>query len=182
MAFWIKKREIDKGENEKESESSGKDKKKDEKKGAAAKRIDNLRIPQQLRIHLKSLGTQNEYAFLTKDLSATGAFVICTDVKRYPFQTTSTLLDACVELKTQESVGSTKLHFICKIARVVEGDPLNARVTSGFGIRIIQIAHEQRQILEQFIARHGAPEVQTDGGSDRPEDLQDETSLLTSAS
>ncbi|NBW83468.1 hypothetical protein EBR21_17105, partial [bacterium] len=64
MAFWAKK----KADVETEKKDAGTNnllKKKDEKKSAPPKRIDNLRIAQKLQISLKSLGTSNEYHFLT---------------------------------------------------------------------------------------------------------------------
>ncbi len=151
MAFWAKK----KPENETEKKETGANsllKKKDEKKGAPPKRIDNLRIAQKLQISLKSLGTGSEYHFLTKDLSATGMFVICNDHKRFPFQPQSTLLETIIQLKAGESAENHELKCLCKIARIVEGQ------VSGYGMRIVQIAPEQRQALEQFIAKHGSPD------------------------
>ena len=104
MAFWIRKKGEEDGGGDADSGASSlkPSKKKDDKKDNKPKRIDNLRIPQQLRITLRSLGSPNEYVFLTKDLSATGAFVLCSNFKRYPFQLTSTLLDCMVELKVPE--------------------------------------------------------------------------------
>lgn len=151
MAFWAKK----KPENETEKKETGANsllKKKDEKKGAPPKRIDNLRIAQKLQISLKSLGTGNEYHFLTKDLSATGMFVLCNDHKRFPFQPQSTLLETVIQLKAGESSDVHELKCLSKIARIVEGQ------VCGYGMRIVQIAPEQRQALEQFIAKHGSPD------------------------
>lgn len=159
MAFWIKKKTEDDMDGEKDLDSNLLAKKKKEEKKPAVKRLDNLRIPQQLKITLRSLGAPNEYLFLTKDLSATGAFVLCSIFKRYPFQTASTILEAVVELQSPETHEVTKLSFLAKVARVVEAHGDGANQISGFGIRIIQMATEQRQILENFIARHGSPEV-----------------------
>jgi len=161
MAFWAKKKsevEIDK----KEAAGNNLLKKKDEKKGAPPKRIDNLRIAQKLNVSLRSLGTGNEYHFLTKDLSATGMFVLCSDHRRYPFIVQSTLLEATVHLQAHGNEELHELRCLCKIARLVEG------TVSGFGVRIVQIAPEQRLALEQFIAKHGSPEnfVPYSGGSE----------------
>jgi hypothetical protein len=161
MAFWIRK----KGE---EGEGNAPDagvsslkpsRKKDDKKDNKPKRIDNLRIPQQLRVTLRSLGSPNEFVFLTKDLSATGAFVLCTNFQRYPFQQASTLLDCVVELKVPDSNDMHRLVFLAKIARVVEAQGEGASGISGFGVRIVQITQDQRQTLESFIQRHGAPDI-----------------------
>jgi hypothetical protein len=151
MAFWAKK----KPENETEKKDSTANsllKKKDEKKGAPPKRIDNLRILQKLHITLKSLGTGSEFHFMTKDLSATGMFVICPDQKRYPFLPQSTLLETVIQLQAEGSEENHELKCLCKIARVVEGQ------VSGYGVRIVQISPDQRQALEQFIAKHGSPD------------------------
>lgn len=150
MAFWAKKKETE--TEKKETGATNLLKKKEEKKGAPPKRIDNLRIAQKLQISLRSLGTGNEYHFLTKDLSATGMFVLCSDHKRYPFQVQSTLLETIVLLKAENDNETYILNCLCKIARIVEGQ------VSGFGVRIVQIAPEQRTLLEQFIAKHGSPE------------------------
>lgn len=161
MAFWIKSGSKEKSEQEREAESGGllKKKAKDEKKELAKpKRIDNLRIPQQLHISLQSLGTSNEYIFQTKDLSATGAFVICHEVKAYPFQTTSTILEARIELKHHTEEPQEQIQFLAKIARIVEfveEDALPQSKTPGFGIRIVMIGDDDRRTLESFIARHG---------------------------
>lgn len=183
MAFWAKK----KPENETEKKETGVNsllKKKDEKKGAPPKRIDNLRIAQKLQISLKSLGTGSEYHFLTKDLSATGMFVICNDHKRFPFQPQSTLLETIIQLKAGESSENHELKCLCKIARIVEGQ------VSGYGMRIVQIAPEQRQALEQFIAKHGSPDnfVPYSGGgkpdakpAEPPADAQDASSANESS-
>lgn len=164
MAFWLKKdmdKQTDPNENkeiEKSLQKSSEDKKKQ------ARRIDNLRIPQQLRITMRSLGTQSEYPFHTKDLSATGAFVLCNQLKHYPFIVTSTILDCRVELKEFESLGGsdmrtgdgpTYIKFMAKIARVVEAHGEGSTAISGFGIRIVQISNEFRNLLEGFIAQHG---------------------------
>ncbi len=151
MAFWAKK----KPDNETEKKETGANsllKKKDEKKGAPPKRIDNLRISQKLHISLKSLGTGSEYHFMTKDLSATGMFVLCSDHKRYPFQPQSTLLETVIQLRADGSSENHELKCLCKIARIVEGQ------VTGYGVRIVQISPDQRQALEQFIAKHGSPE------------------------
>jgi hypothetical protein len=162
MAFWIRKKG-EEGEGGKDGEASAGSlkptKKKDEKKENKPKRIDNLRIPQQLRVTLRSLGSPNEFVFLTKDLSATGAFVLCSNFKRYPFQQTSTLLDCVVELKVPEAEETYRLTFLAKIARVVEAKGEGALSISGFGVRIVQISQDQRVFLESFIQRHGAPDV-----------------------
>lgn len=161
MAFWIRKKGEEGEGSEGESSASALKpaKKKDEKKENKPKRIDNLRIPQQLRITLRSLGSPNEYVFLTKDLSATGAFVLCSHFKRYPFQQATTLLDCAVELKVPETGETYKLCFLAKIARVVEAKGEGALSISGFGVRIVQISQDQRIFLESFIQRHGAPDV-----------------------
>lgn len=167
MAFWAKKKpEV---ETEKKDATNNLLKKKDEKKGAPPKRIDNLRIAQKLRVTLKSLGTGNEYHFLTKDLSATGMFVLCNEHKRYPFLPQVTLIETIVNLQANESSESHQLQCLCKIARIVEGSGPNP--TSGYGVRIVQIAPEQRIALEQFIAKHGSPEnfVPYSGGDGKDE-------------
>lgn len=153
MAFWIKKQN-----GESESPASETSKKKDEKKVIAAKRIDNLRISRQLKVTLKSIGTPNEFVFVTKDLSSTGAFVICKNLRRYPFQPISTILEAEVELKSTDDISHIPIRFLCKIARVVESDALDLAVIPGFGIHIIQMPHEQRLIFEKYIATHGSPD------------------------
>lgn len=165
MAFWLKK-EAQKNERENPAENNALDKKKNaDKKDMKAKRIDNLRIPQQLRISLKSLGSQTEFPFLTKDLSATGAFVLCSDFKRYPFQLTSTILDAQVELRGNDGSEVMTIGFLAKVARIVEAHGEGSTAISGFGIRIIQISSEYKQKLENFIARHGHPDAQLDAPS-----------------
>jgi len=179
MAFWAKKKpevETDK----KEAVTNNLLKKKDEKKNATPKRIDNLRIAQKLNVSLKSLGTGNEYHFLTKDLSATGMFVLCTEHKRYPFLVQSTLIETVVHLQANESEELHELRCLCKIARIVEGSGANP--VSGFGVRLIQIAPEQRLALEQFIAKHGSPEnfVPYSSGSDKKEN--EKTSETAAAS
>ncbi|MFZ9521214.1 MAG: PilZ domain-containing protein [Silvanigrellaceae bacterium] len=164
MAFWAKKK-ADVETEKKDSVANSLLKKKDEKKSAPPKRIDNLRIAQKLQISLKSLGTGSEYHFLTKDLSATGMFVLCSDHKRYPFQVQSTLLETIIQLKAGDDE-ATELRCLCKIARIVEGQ------VSGFGVRIVQISPEQRTVLEQFIAKHGSPDnfVPYSGGQKPPDE------------
>ena len=170
MAFWAKKK-VDNESDKREALTNNLLKKKDEKKGAPPKRIDNLRIAQKLNITLKSLGTGNEYNFLTKDLSATGMFVLCTDHKRYPFIVGSTLIETVVHLQAENDTSGEvhKLQCLCKIARMVEASGPNGN--SGFGVRIIQIAPEERTALEGFIATHGSPEnfVPYSGGGAEPE-------------
>lgn len=160
MAFWIKKNgEDENGEKHGDSLNPLKKNKgkKDEQK-QQIKRVDNLRIPQNLVIYLKSIGTQNSFKFMTKDLSATGAFVLCQNFHSYPFQTQSTILDAFVELLDPDTGKVTGLNFLAKIARVVEAHGEGATHISGFGVRIVQMDFRERQILEQFIASHGTPD------------------------
>jgi hypothetical protein len=170
MAFWIKKKS-EEGENSDISNlNQGKNlKKKDDKKDNKPRRIDNLRIPQQLNIVLKSIGSPVEIPFITKDLSATGAFVLCPQFRKTPFQQQSTILDCTVELKNPESDELQTLKFLAKIARVVAATGTGAVSISGFGIRICQISMDQRLVLEQFIQRHGSPES-TSGVSESAED------------
>lgn len=175
MAFWAKKK-VDNEADKRDSLTNNLLKKKDEKKGAPPKRIDNLRIAQKLSITLKSLGTGNEYHFLTKDLSATGMFVLCTDHKRYPFVVGSTLIETVVNLQAENDTSGEvhRLQCLCKIARMVEASGPNGN--SGFGVRIIQITAEERTALESFIATHGSPEnfVPYSGGGAEPEPLPPE--------
>lgn len=151
MAFWAKKKAGNEADK-KDANSTNLLKKKDEKKGGPPKRIDHLRIARKLHIKLRSLGTGNEYHFLTKDLSATGMLVLCSDHKRYPFQVQSTLLETVIQLQAVGESETHELRCLCKIARLVDG-----KVT-GFGVRIVQISPEQRQALEQFISKHGSPD------------------------
>lgn len=155
MAFWLKKE--NKADGSKDLENLSQNEKKLKK--LQSKRIDNLRIPQQLKILLKSLGSQTEFPFLTKDLSATGAFVLCSNFKRYPFQLNSTLLDATVELKDEDYPDGQMIQFIAKIARIVEAHGEGSTTISGFGIRIVQISNDSKFKLDQFIAKHGHPEA-----------------------
>jgi hypothetical protein len=159
MAFWIKKT-TDRSESPRIDErsvlSDNKKGKKDDAK-PQVKRIDNLRIPERLRVHLKSLGSQNVYTFWTKDLSSTGAFVLCQDFHSYPFQSASTILEAVVELKDPVTNEVTDLALLAKIARVVEAHGAGASNISGFGIRIVQMEFRERQVLENFIESHGMP-------------------------
>lgn len=156
MAFWLKKD----GKNEKDpKEIEGVAPSGDKKaKKMQTKRIDNLRVPQQLRVTLKSLGSQTEYPFLTKDLSATGAFVLCSDFKRYPFQLNSTILDVMVELRDTDFPDAVPIQFLAKIARIVEAHGEGSTTISGFGIRIIQMGNDTKHKLDVFIAKHGHPE------------------------
>lgn len=158
MAFWIKKTS-DGTEAPRSDETSPLAAGKKEDPKLQIKRIDNLRIAERLRMHLKSLGSQNVCTFWTKDLSATGAFVLCQDFRSYPFQTASTILEAVVELKNPATNEVTELAFLAKIARVVEAHGAGASSISGFGIRIIQMEFRDRQLLEAFIQSHGKPDL-----------------------
>ncbi len=160
MAFWIRKNAPTKVETGKEQESSISRKRKDEKLRPQVKRIDNLRIPHQLGIVMKSLGTRNEFSFLTRDLSNNGVFVVCQALSDYPFQQTSTLLDCEVDLGAQSNPPYTKIRFLGKIARIVERSSATTDIQSiGFGVRMVQISPESRVVLENFIAAHGKPDL-----------------------
>ena len=176
MAFWIKKP----GEETADADSDGKKnaldssgQKKDNQK-QTAKRIDNLRIPERLRIHLRSFGTPNVYTFWTRDLSATGAFVLCLDFRSYPFQPSSTIIEARVELNDPVTHEVVNLEFMARVARVLEAHGAGASQISGFGLRIIQMDFNQRQILESFIASHGKPDASLtkEGQEDEYQDAQ----------
>jgi PilZ domain len=192
MAFWIKKKQDENDfseENSAGSSMSGSSlsaqgkllKKKDEKKENKPRRIDNLRIPQQLSITLRSLGSPVEIPFLTKDLSSTGAFILCPQFRKTPFQLQSTIMECIVELKHPETQETQQLKFLAKIARVVAATGTGASSISGFGVRICQIALDQKVILEQFIQKHGSPEVsaqtQLEAQVDEKADLQIDGSL-----
>jgi hypothetical protein len=163
MAFWIKKPTEENVEAEVLEKKPAQDKsnsaKKEEQK-TLPKRIDNLRIPERLRIHLRSFGTNSVYTFWTKDLSATGAFVLCLDFGSYPFQPASTIIEATVELKDPITLEVQNLDFMARVARVVEAHGAGAAQISGFGLRIIQMDFGERQVLETFIASHGKPDHQ----------------------
>jgi hypothetical protein len=159
MSFWIKKSTPNKTDTGREQETAAARKKKDEKRAQNAKRLDNLRIPHQLPIQVKGIGTRNEYPFLTRDLSATGAFVVCSDFWNYPFQPSSTILDCVVELRSPNQSERPQIHFLAKIARVVESARTETGMTEGFGIRILQISMEHRHLLENYIGTHGTPDA-----------------------
>lgn len=182
MAFWIKKPsdgESVTDESEKKSTSRPKAKEQKEDKKSAIKRIDNLRIPERLKINLKSFGSQTRYAFLTKDLSATGVFVLCQNFASYPFQPNSTLIEATVELLDPMTQQTQQLDFIARIARVVEAHGAGSASISGFGLRIIQMDFAQRQYLEAFIASHGKPDMASVFGSATIEHSADNEILTT---
>jgi hypothetical protein len=159
MSFWIKKNTPNKTDSGREQENAAARKKKDEKRAQNAKRLDNLRIPHQLPIQVKGIGTRTEYPFLTRDLSSSGAFVVCPDFWNYPFQPSSTILDCAVELRSPNQIEKPRIHFLAKIARVVESAGSEAGVTEGFGIRILQISMEHRHLLENYIGTHGTPDA-----------------------
>ncbi len=107
-----------------------------------------------MRIQIRSLGVPTNFNFLTKDLSSTGAFVICDNFKAYPFIPNSTILDCVVDLGTEGTREISKLTFLGRIMRVVDqGD------THGFGVKMIQISHEEKQVLDAFVQRHGSPDL-----------------------
>ncbi len=154
MTFWMKKKS-----DEIEGKAPDNTKKKKDDKSNIVKRIDNMRIPQQLSVTLQSLGSPLEYKFLTKDLSATGAFVLCSKFNRYPFKIPSTILSVTVEMVEDGSTEITHLNFLAKIARIVEAHGTGATKISGFGVRIVQISNDARAYLEGFIQRNGQPDV-----------------------
>ena len=175
MSFWFKKKNSGKSQEETLGLSSLDKKKKDEKKGPGPKRIDNLRIPQQLPILVRSLGTQNTYVMNTKDLSASGAFVVCSDFQSYPFQAASTILDCIIDLVNPDTQEVVKLKFLGKIARIVATPPPGQ--PAGFGLRIVQISLDHWQMLEAFIGRHGAAELQ----QNQPQNLASEAVVTADA-
>jgi len=157
MAYWINKRGGD-VTTAKQQNTGGQKGAKEDKKNSQIKRIDNLRVNQKLRIRLRSVGVAQEHSFVTRDLSATGVFVMCTAIERYPFQPGSTLLEAFLDLKADGGVET--ITFLARIARIVNEpknvDESGAVPNRGFGLRIVQISFEQRQILETFITLHGS--------------------------
>lgn len=176
MALWMRK---SKTGQKTETEVIETKRRKDEKKAITLKRIDNLRIPQESDIIVKSLGSRNTYHFKTKDVSASGAFVSCADFGSLPFQQQATILDCTVALKHSETAEAVHVQFLAKIARVVEptdvaqqdsNEPppqndsaldqklIAGRQFPGFGVRIVQMTHDQRYVLENYIARHGTPD------------------------
>jgi hypothetical protein len=160
MAFWIRKNTPSRLETGKEEETNVARRRREEKSRQQVKRLDNLRIPHQLPVVLKSLGSRNEFAFTTFDLSSTGLFAVCSNFADYPFQQNSTILDCEVDLGPQSHPPYSKIRFLGKIARVVE--PSAAQTESqpaGFGIRIVQIPHDSRVILENYISAHGTPDL-----------------------
>lgn len=160
MAFWIRKNAPNKSDQGKESESGMARKRKEEKTRQQVKRLDNLRIPHQLPVLLRSLGSRNDFSFVTKDLSSSGMFVLCPNFQNYPFQAASTILDCEVNLGAQSHPPHSKIRFFGKIARVTEeSDAQREGQSMGFGVRIVQIAHEARIILENYISAHGTPDL-----------------------
>lgn len=157
MAYWINKKGGDSAQ--KAPKAGGQKGGKEEKKGQQVKRIDNLRVSQKLRIRLRSLGAPQEYTFVTRDLSATGVFVVCPRIDQYPFQPSSTLLEAFLELKGDQGDMET-VSFLARIARMVQESPVSAGAggapARGFGLRIVQISQDHRQTLETFITKHGS--------------------------
>jgi hypothetical protein len=155
MAFWIRKNVPSKSEQGKENDSR---KRKDEKARQQVKRLDNLRIPHKLPVVIKSLGSRNEFSFVTKDLSSSGLFALCSNLSDYPFQQTSTILDCEVDLGVHSHPPYAKIRFLGKIARIMELGTVDGDMP-GFGVRIVQISHEARVILENYISAHGTPDL-----------------------
>jgi hypothetical protein len=155
MAFWIRKNVPLKSEQGKENDGR---KRKDEKSRQQVKRLDNLRISHKLPVIIKSLGSRNEFSFVTKDLSSSGLFALCGNLSDYPFQQTSTILDCEVDLGAQSHPPYAKVRFLGKIARIMDGGAADGDMP-GFGIRIVQISHESRVVLENYISAHGTPDL-----------------------
>ncbi len=185
MAFWIRKNVPLKSEQGKDSDSR---KRKDDKTRQQVKRLDNLRIPHKLPLVIKSLGSRNEFSFVTKDLSSSGLFALCNNLSDYPFQQASTILDCEVDLGAQSIPPYTKIRFFGKIARIMDGGTADDDLP-GFGVRIVQISHEFRVVLENYIAAHGTPDLNNPSFVDMKfqerrdeESISDESSILSSAS
>jgi hypothetical protein len=155
MSFWMRGKQATKADTDKATEAQSGRKRKEEKKAPHVKRLDNLRIPHQLSVVIKSIGTRSEFGFVTKDLSVSGAFVKCDKMHSYPFQVSSTILECEVNMGSQSTPPNTKVEFLARIARVVEAAGGGQSEEKGFGIRIVQISPEHRLMLESFVSAHG---------------------------
>lgn len=103
-----------------------------------------------LPIFVKSLGGDRAFVFSTFEITPNAIFVICSDLKKYPFKPGATLLESVVKLQIPSTKEQFYLSFMTKIDRVVEND-LEEEGPTGFVLRIVQASFDDRKTLDQFI-------------------------------
>jgi len=140
MAFWIKKKETNQSFTQGQTLPT-----ETAPKTAINKRLDSIRLQKNCVISLRSIGSPFEFVFMTHNISSSGFFIVCQDFAQLPFHALSTLIEGVLEMDEER-----KIHFIAKIARIVTSQESG---TAGFGLRIVHMNMQHKEMLEEDILR-----------------------------
>ena len=96
---------------------------------------------------VKVSGADREFVFRTRDLSKSGLFLYTKVAHIYPFKVGSTLT---IELYDYDQFITCKVVVV----RVVEPSSAEAdHYPTGFGVRIVNLEDENRELLDRLIGR-----------------------------
>ena len=118
-----------------------------------AKRGEAVRTNVALRLDVATLGSDHFYHFKTTNLSSVGMFVGAEELSALPFEEKKTVVKGILYLEEfqEYKLGDmTKIEFLGKIIRLVHNKTQDA-VTTGFGIKIVEISKKSNQVLEELI-------------------------------
>ncbi len=97
-----------------------------------------FRVKIEVKVEVKSIGSQRPHVFRTLNISRGGVFVICDTPN--PFSTQS-ILEVAMTLTLNEHI--LRVEFLGKVAHMQD--------KRGFGLKIVQIDAEAQKKLEEFL-------------------------------
>lgn len=113
-----------------------------------SRKVGRLKLTEQLKVVMGSMGSDVRYDMGTRNLSHTGFFLDFEKPGRFPF-TTASIMEIWLELEP----GNT-IFFNGKMARVVyPTDPQAADTGPGIGVRIVLIDAKNEKSLFEYIDR-----------------------------
>ncbi len=113
-----------------------------------SRKVGRLKLKEQLKVVMGSLGSDVRYDMGSRNLSHTGFFLDFEKPGRFPF-TTASIMEIWLELEP----GNT-IFFNGKMARVVfPNDAAAAETGPGIAVRIVQIDTKNEKALFEFIER-----------------------------
>lgn len=121
-----------------------------------SRKVGRLKLPEQLKVVMGSLGSDVRYDMGSRNISHTGFFLDFEKPGRFPF-TTASIMEIWLELEP----GNT-IFFNGKMARVVfPNDAAAAETGPGIAVRIVQIDAKNEKALYEFIDRKFKDQVKT---------------------
>lgn len=118
-----------------------------------ARHAQRVCLDDPLTVSMKSIGSDVKYDLITKEVSNNGFFLAFDKPGRFPFSKSS-ILEVSLDFGD-----SQKISFNGQMARIIFPKDEAAKVFGpGIAIKIVQIAEDQQQKLDDFIKKKAQEE------------------------